>query len=472
MPRGMSERRRGTSLATQVTVAGVGFGLLVAVVFGLLVHAVREQRDATRRTTAAADFVATGNRLERLVIDSETAMRGFVISGDPRFLSPLEGAKTQIPEDFARLRVLAAGTWRRRARLSALQAAVDAYLRDWIDRVVAVARTDRPRARRLVSGGGGKRRVDAIRGPVRRAARRPPAGRRRPGRPRGDRARTATVLGVAGVVGSILVFAVFATYVVRAILAPVRRTARPAGADRARATSPRAWRGPTTRRRSSARWCAASTPWPTRSRTATTSSRRGARGSSARTASSRPSAASSSPSSASSRTRSAASRRRRPSARRWRRRRASRPLADLILARVADAVGADVGAIFARDARRDDALAPAVTRGLRREDLPERLEPGVGFAGRAAAELRTVTATSPRAEHAGADAYGLPVTVRHELHVPLVQSGQVFGVLSLARLAGDPCRRPSRSSRRTWPTRPPPRWPRRSRCARAARGWA
>ena len=30
------------------------------------------------------------------------------------------------------------------------------------------------------------------------------------------------------------------------------------------------------------------------------------------------------------------------------------------------------------------------------------------------------------------------MTVRHELHVPLVQSDQVFGVLSLARLTGDP----------------------------------
>ena len=113
------------------------------------------------------------------------------------------------------------------------------------------------------------------------------------------------------------------------------------------------------------------------------------------------------------------------------------PLADLILARVADAVGADVGAIFARDARRDDALAPAVTRGLRREDLPERLEPGVGFAGRAAAERRTVTADFSESR-LQVRAYGLPVTVRHELHVPLVQSDQVFGVLSLARLTGDP----------------------------------
>lgn len=91
MPRGMPERRRrGTSLATQVTVAGVGFGLLVAVVFGLLVHAVREQRDATRRTTTATDVVATGNRLERLVIDVTPADRelGAAAGADDRLDKP------------------------------------------------------------------------------------------------------------------------------------------------------------------------------------------------------------------------------------------------------------------------------------------------------------------------------------------------------------------------------------------------
>ena len=73
------------------------------------------------------------------------------------------------------------------------------------------------------------------------------------------------------------------------------------------------------------------------------------------------------------------------------------PLADLILARVADAVGADVGAIFARDARRDDSLAPAVTRGLRREDLPERLEPGSASPGERPPSGAPSRPTSPRA---------------------------------------------------------------------------
>ena len=185
MPRGMPERRRrGTSLATQVTVAGVGFGLLVAVVFGLLVHAVREQRDATRRTTAATDIVAAGNRLERLVIDTETGQRGFVISGDPRFLAPLTRPGPRSRTTSRGCAPRRGGRGDERAAWPSCRRAVAAYLRDWSDRVVAVARVDRPRARRLVSGGGGQAARRRAPEPVRRAAGRPAAGGRRPGRPR------------------------------------------------------------------------------------------------------------------------------------------------------------------------------------------------------------------------------------------------------------------------------------------------
>ena len=401
MPRGMPERRRrGTSLATQVTVAGVGFGLLVAVVFGLLVHAVREQRDATRRTTAATDIVAAGNRLERLVIDTETGQRGFVISGDPRFLAPLDQARAQIPDDFARLRRLAAEDAATTRRLAELERAVAAYLRDWSDRVVAVARVDRPRARRLVSGGEGKRRVDALRSRFdallgdRRLAAAAQAARA------SDRAQTATILGIAGIVGSVLVFAVFATYVVRAILAPVRRTAgtaeriargdfgaRVKGADHAQAELGSMVRGFNAMadalqdgheelESGRARLELQNHELEAQRRELESVVRQ------LEDEKRRIAEAQAFGEAVAAESRFA-------------------PLADLILARVADAVGADVGAIFARDARRDDALAPAVTRGLRREDLPERLEPGVGFAGRAAAERRTVTADFSESRAAG-----------------------------------------------------------------------
>jgi signal transduction histidine kinase len=63
--------------------------------------------------------------------------------------------------------------------------------------------------------------------------------------------------------------------------------------------------------------------------------------------------------------------------------------------------------------------------------------PGDGLAGRAAVELRPVAASHPPGGLHLQTIAG-PATVAHELHVPLLQAGEVFGVLSLGRLADVP----------------------------------
>src|SRR3954454_6063450 len=113
------------------------------------------------------------------------------------------------------------------------------------------------------------------------------------------------------------------------------------------------------------------------------------------------------------------------------------PLAHLILNGVADAVRCEAGALYVRDARRGGDLALANRRGVARASLPEIVLPGAGVAGRAAVELRPVAASHPPGGLHLQTIAG-PATVAHELHVPLLQAGEVFGVLSLGRLAAVP----------------------------------
>jgi signal transduction histidine kinase len=111
------------------------------------------------------------------------------------------------------------------------------------------------------------------------------------------------------------------------------------------------------------------------------------------------------------------------------------PLAHLILHGVGDALRCDAGALYVRDARRDGDLALATARGLDAVELPEILRPGDGLAGRAVVELRPVVGST------GAGTVRTltgPVPFAQELHVPLMQGGEVFGVLSLGRLAAVP----------------------------------
>ncbi len=113
------------------------------------------------------------------------------------------------------------------------------------------------------------------------------------------------------------------------------------------------------------------------------------------------------------------------------------PLAHLILNGVADAVRCEAGALYVRDARRGGDLAIATARGVDPSSMPEIVLPGDGLAGRAAVELRPVAAAH---QSGGIRLQTLsgPATVSHELHVPLLQAGEVFGVLSLGRLADVP----------------------------------
>ena len=126
--------------------------------------------------------------LEKGVVDCETAVRGFVITGRDDFLDPLVAARAQIPDEERTIRTEVADS-DVRALLAPLFADIDAYLRQWVDPVVTARRT-------LADAGRAARRDRRGQAPDRRhprAVRRDPVGTavRRPEQP-GRRARAAS----------------------------------------------------------------------------------------------------------------------------------------------------------------------------------------------------------------------------------------------------------------------------------------
>jgi signal transduction histidine kinase len=108
-------------------------------------------------------------------------------------------------------------------------------------------------------------------------------------------------------------------------------------------------------------------------------------------------------------------------------------LAAAALDELADAVGAEVGALWG--AREEGGeLVLLATRGLARGTVPAAVTEGEGLSGRAVAESRAVTAT-----HAadGLQVVGLtgPTRVAHEIHVPLRLGTSVIAVAALGCLA-------------------------------------
>ena len=75
--------------------------LLVGLAFATLTASVEDLRDAAAREARAKEVTVAVVGLEKLVVDLESGVRGYALTGDRRFLQPYLSAKRVLP---ARLR--------------------------------------------------------------------------------------------------------------------------------------------------------------------------------------------------------------------------------------------------------------------------------------------------------------------------------------------------------------------------------
>jgi signal transduction histidine kinase len=222
------ERGLVTTLTGRVIVVSGLLALIIGAAFALLVHAISDERDSAALAARSQRALVFANNVERLVLDLETGQRGFLVSGDERFLQPWRAARTAMPGAIRQLDE--AGTVRaQRRRAQQIGTAVESYARDYSVPLVNAARRGDASARSVATLEEGKRRVDAIRarfdGFV--AAERALFAAR--ATHADDDARRAIVVATLGVAGSVLLIVLAGAYQTRAIMVPVRRAAAMAG---------------------------------------------------------------------------------------------------------------------------------------------------------------------------------------------------------------------------------------------------
>jgi CHASE3 domain sensor protein len=83
--------------------------LLVGAASAVLLVSVADLRTSTRLARHSEEVLVAANQLERLVIDLETGQRGFVITGQERFLGPWRAAQIAVPGQASTLQRLVAG---------------------------------------------------------------------------------------------------------------------------------------------------------------------------------------------------------------------------------------------------------------------------------------------------------------------------------------------------------------------------
>src|SRR5687767_7075716 len=101
--------RKGLTRRT-IVASGV-LALLVGAAFAVLLRAFDVERDAGRQVMHSQQVLSTANAVERLLLDLETGQRGYLITGEERFLEPWFAARRQLPRataDLERLAIVAA----------------------------------------------------------------------------------------------------------------------------------------------------------------------------------------------------------------------------------------------------------------------------------------------------------------------------------------------------------------------------
>jgi signal transduction histidine kinase len=227
--------RTPQGLTRRTIVASAVLVLLIGSAFAVLLRANAEQHAAGRLATRSQEVLAATNTLERLLLDLETGQRGFVVSGEERFLEPWSAARRELPGASALLVSLSAGVPAQQRRARSLVASIRSYMRDYSVPYVQAVRRHDPSVRSPAVLNEGLVRVNALRrqfDAITSAERALFEARER--RSMTD-ANRATVAAVAGLAASVVLIVVITLDTTRRLVVPVRRASamadRMAGGD-------------------------------------------------------------------------------------------------------------------------------------------------------------------------------------------------------------------------------------------------
>ncbi len=207
-----------------VTSFAVG-ALVVITMFVLLLFAVSELRtdnDSARRTS---DLLIQSFQTERSVIDLETGLRGFLLTGRPQFLAPYEQARAVLPTRLSGLERSTPGAQQGRAMRLArmIQRYISGYAQPLIAHPPAAGS-----AAEVAATARGKQLLDALRGQISAFSSVELTQRAKQRADTEGSASRATLIAAIGFALSLLLLGVLLVYLLRSVVGPIRQVAQAA----------------------------------------------------------------------------------------------------------------------------------------------------------------------------------------------------------------------------------------------------
>jgi signal transduction histidine kinase len=198
--------------------------MVVVLVVAAALIAIISLRRAEARESRAKDVTTATLRVENIAFDLESSLRGFTLSGSPRFLTLFNDARSTMPAAMQRLKTLVADDPEQLRRARATDGFLRAYVTDYAQPVIRIRSWSPEVARSSAAGSEDRRRAHEIRGTLGTIL--SVEQRRSVARSRHARAvaRSAIAVGSVALALSAGLVLLFGAWVARAVAAPVRRT--------------------------------------------------------------------------------------------------------------------------------------------------------------------------------------------------------------------------------------------------------
>jgi two-component system phosphate regulon sensor histidine kinase PhoR len=216
---------RRFSLVHRVGFVAASVAALVGILFAAAVIAILSLRHAEARESRSKDVTVATLQVRTLSSDLESALRGYVLSRNPRFRELFRVARAKVPDELANLQRLVHNDPPQLARADRAAAELRAYLSDYAQNVFYIAQFAPAQARGQAAGQDGKRRIGEINGALdelltaenNRAERATTHAR--------TIANEAVGVGIGALVVSTALVLLFGAWVARGVARPVRRVA-------------------------------------------------------------------------------------------------------------------------------------------------------------------------------------------------------------------------------------------------------
>jgi signal transduction histidine kinase len=224
--RGPIKTRLGSGgLAGRLAAAAALLVFLIGASFAGLLAAIVQLRAADDGVTRSVVDLRAADQLEKLLVDMETGLRGFVITGEERFLEPWTEGRAAFPGEARSAASADSDNPVQAARLQAITAAATSYIEDYGVPLIEAKRRGDSSASSVETTQLGKDRVDGLRGLFSEYA----DAERSIYLTLQDAADSATNVATAaaavGLGASVLLIVLFVVYLARTVVRPVTRAA-------------------------------------------------------------------------------------------------------------------------------------------------------------------------------------------------------------------------------------------------------